>query len=113
MWLLDANMPVKLVRLLKDLGVEADTAVGRGWSGLSNGALVRSAAQAQFRALLTRDRLFGESAARILRRFPDFSIIQVNLPQLRAAQFLAAFEAAWQWSPIVPVPGQTIEWPPL
>jgi hypothetical protein len=30
MWLLDANMPVQLVALLKELGIEADTSVARG-----------------------------------------------------------------------------------
>jgi hypothetical protein len=29
MWLLDANMPVQLVALLKELGIEADSAVAR------------------------------------------------------------------------------------
>jgi hypothetical protein len=28
MWLLDANMPVQLVALLKELGIEADSAAG-------------------------------------------------------------------------------------
>jgi hypothetical protein len=64
MWLLDANMPVQLVALLKELGIEADSAVGRGWNALGNGSLVRAAVQASFTALLTRDRLFGESARR-------------------------------------------------
>ena len=48
MWLLDANMPVQLVALLKDLGVDADSAVARGWNTLSNGSLVAAAAQAKF-----------------------------------------------------------------
>jgi hypothetical protein len=29
MWLLDANMPVQLLELLKELGIEADSAVAR------------------------------------------------------------------------------------
>ena len=48
MWLLDANMPVQLVTLLKELAIEADTAVARGWNTLSNGRLVNAAAQAKF-----------------------------------------------------------------
>jgi len=59
MWLLDANMPIELVALLKELGIEADSTVARGWNSLSNGKLVSAAAQAKFTALLTRDRLFG------------------------------------------------------
>jgi len=39
MWLLDANMPVQLVALLSELGIEADSAVARGWNTLSNGSL--------------------------------------------------------------------------
>ena len=74
MWLLDANMPVQLVALLSDWGIEADSAAGRGWNALSNGRLVSAAARAGFTALLTRDRLFGESAAGALRAYPDFCV---------------------------------------
>ncbi len=35
MWLLDANMPVQLVAMLRELGVEAESAVNRGWNTLS------------------------------------------------------------------------------
>jgi hypothetical protein len=111
MWLLDANMPVQLVALLEELGIEADSAVARGWNALSNGALVSAAVAAKFTALLTRDRLFGESAAQALKVRPEFGIVRVTLPQLRASQFLAAFRAAWQTSRIIPVPGRMIDWP--
>lgn len=94
MWLLDAIMPVQLVALLGELGIEADSAVARGWNALSNGALVSAAVAAKFTALLTRDRLFGESAAQVLKVHHDFGIVRVTLPQLRASQFLAAFRAA-------------------
>ncbi len=64
MWLLDANMDVHLVSVLTSLGIGCDTAGNRGWKTLSNGDLVKVAADAGFRCLLTRDRLFGESASR-------------------------------------------------
>jgi predicted nuclease of predicted toxin-antitoxin system len=111
MWLLDANMPVQLVALLHDLAIEAETAAGRGWNTLSNGRMVSAAARAKFTVLLTRDRLFGEVAAATLRTHPDFCIVRVTLPQLRAAAFVRAFRAAWKESPINPEPGRTIEWP--
>ena len=111
MWLLDANMPVQLVALLKELGIESDSALARGWNTLSNGRLVRMAAEAKFSALLTRDRLFGEAAAGALRSHPDFCVVRVTLPQLRATQFLPAFRAAWQKAQIVPASGRIIEWP--
>jgi Domain of unknown function (DUF5615) len=111
MWLLDANMPVQPIALLTELGVEADSAVARGWNTVSNGSLVRAAVKAKFTALLTRDRLFGESAAQALRAHKDFGIVRVTLPQLRASQFLAAFRTAWQTARIIPAPGQPIESP--
>jgi predicted nuclease of predicted toxin-antitoxin system len=74
MWLLDANMPVQLVALLKELGIEADCAVARGWNTLNNGSLVSAAVQAKFTALLTRDRLFAESSAQALKVHNEFCI---------------------------------------
>lgn len=111
MWLLDANMPIQLVALLKELGIEADSTVARGWNSLSNGKLVSAAAPAKFTALLTRDRLFGESAAQTLKIHNEFSIVRVRLPQLRASQFLTAFRAAWRTAQIIPAPGQIVDWP--
>ncbi|HLX04822.1 MAG TPA: DUF5615 family PIN-like protein [Candidatus Binatus sp.] len=111
MWLLDANLPVQLVELLKELGIEADSAVARGWNTLSNGNLVSAAVQAKFAALLTRDRLFGESASQTLKVHDEFCIVLVRLPQLRASQFVAAFRAVWQTAQIIPVPGRMIDWP--
>jgi len=111
MWLLDANMPVQLVALLGELGIEADSAVARGWNALSNGALVSAAVATEFTALLTRDRLFSESAAQALKVHPEFGIVRITLPQLRPNPFLAAFRAAWQTARIIPAPGQMVEWP--
>jgi predicted nuclease of predicted toxin-antitoxin system len=111
MWLLDANMPVQLVALLRELGIEAESAVDRGWNTLSNGSLVNAATQANFTVLLTRDRLFGQSAASVLRARSEFCVVRVTLPQLRAPQFLQAFGAAWERARIIAAPVQMIEWP--
>ena len=111
MWLLDANMPVQLVALLSDLGVEADSAVARGWNTLSNGSLVSAAVREKFNVLLTRDRLFGESAANALKTNREFCIVRVTLRQLRADAFIQAFQSAWNDARIIPVPGRMIEWP--
>jgi hypothetical protein len=111
MWLLDANMPVQLVALLNELGIEADSAAGRGWNTLSNGSLVSAAVQAKFAAPLTRDRLFGESAAQALKIHNEFGVVRVTLPQLRANQFLQAFHAAWRKTRIEPAAGRLIAWP--
>lgn len=111
MWLLDVNMPRQLKGLLGELGVSVDSVSERGWGALANGDLVQAAARSGFTCLLTRDQLFGESASRSLRRFPEFSIVLVVLPQVRAAQFLEEFTASWAEHPIVPSPGQILSWP--
>jgi hypothetical protein len=92
------------------LGIEVDSAVTRSWNRLSNGQLVSAVAAAKFSVLLTRDQLFGGAAAGALRTYPDFCVVRVTLPQLRANLFLSAFRAAWQAAQIIPVPGRMIEW---
>ena len=111
MWLLDANVPAKLVFLLQEFGIEAVTAQTKGWGGLSNGALLEAASSAGFSCVLTRDRLFGESAARALKKFPAVSVVVINLPQLRERHFLEAFRAAWHTTPALLVPGRVTSWP--
>jgi len=106
MWLLDVNMPRQLRGLLAELGIPAETANARGWGTLVNGQLLEAAADSGFDCLLTRDRLFGESVSKNLKRYPTFSIVAVMLPQVRASQFLASFRAAWEGEPIAPAPGR-------
>ncbi len=112
MWLLDANMDVHLVQTLNELGVACDTASSRGWKAHANGELVSAAVAAGFTCLLTRDRLFGESAARALKAFPKFGIVVVNLPQRRWPEHQKQFMQAWGASSIEPVPGNLVLWPP-
>jgi hypothetical protein len=111
MWLLDVNVPKKVAAVLGELGVQAQTAEARGWNGLTNGRLVETAVEAGFSCLLTRDRLFSESAARALKRFPQFCVVLVTFPQLRGPEFLEQFRLAWLRSPLQPVPGQLLRWP--
>lgn len=81
MWLLDAKMDVHVTSVLTGLGISCDTAGNRGWKTLSNGDLVKAAVDAGFCRMLTRDRLFGESASRALKSFPKFAVVVVNIPQ--------------------------------
>jgi hypothetical protein len=111
MWLLDANMDVHLVAVLADFGISCDTAARRGWKALSNGDLVAAAVAAGFDCLLTRDQLFGESASRALKSFPEFAVVVVALPQQPWRQYRACFMADWANSPICPVPGRLTGWP--
>ena len=111
MWLLDANLDIHLLDLLRDLQVDCDTAENRGWKPLRNGELVAAAVGAGFHTLVTRDRLFAESAARAWRSFPSLSVVIITLPQLRSDRYLAAFASAWDASPITPQPGRIVLWP--
>lgn len=113
MWLLDVNMPKKLAQLLGEFGIESYSADDKGWGGMTNGILVEAAVNAGFDCILTRDRLFGESAARALKRFPAFSVVLVTIPQLRGSAFLEQFRRAWERSPVQPLAGQFLVWPPL
>ncbi len=111
MWLLDGNMDVHLVPVLTEFGIQCDTAANRGWKALSNGDLVAEAAAAGFRCLLTRDELFGKSASRALKSFPQFAVVVISLPQQRWRQYRERFLEAWAASPIRPAPGRLIHWP--
>ena len=111
MWLLDANLDIHVVDLLRSFNVECDSAEHRGWKALRNGELVAAAKNAGFHTLLTRDLLFAESASRAWRNFPDLAIILVTLPQLRSRLYIEAFAAAWQANPIRPKRGKLVTWP--
>jgi hypothetical protein len=63
-------MDVHLASTLASFGIVCDTAGNRGWKALSNGNLIKAAVDAGFQCLLTRDRLFGESASRALAGTP-------------------------------------------
>jgi hypothetical protein len=111
MWLLDANVDVRLAPVFKEWGISCDTVAHRGWKGLSNGEFVATASAQGFRCLLTRDQLFGESASRALKLFPDFPVVVISLPQQRWPEYRRRFLEVWAASPIQPVPGSLIRWP--
>jgi hypothetical protein len=73
--------------------------------------LVSAAVAAGFTCLLTRDQLFGESAARALKSFSAFGVVVVDLPQQRWQAHQEQFIAAWGVRPIEPVAGTLIRWP--
>jgi hypothetical protein len=111
MWLLDANMDVHLVELLRELGISSASATLRGWQALENGALVGAAVSGGFSCLLTRDRLFAESAARALKQFDGFAVVVVQIPQRPWRQYAEEFRCAWNRLPIHPVSGSVVYWP--
>ena len=111
MWLLDANMDVHLACILAGFGIVCDTAGNRSGKALSNGNLVKAAVDTGFQCLLTRDRLFGESASPAHKSFAQFAVVVVNLPQQRWPRYRERFVAQWTERPIEPVVGRLIDWP--
>ncbi len=73
MWLLDKNVPIQLIRLLGEFGIEAVTAEAKNWGALKNGELVSAAAADGISCIVTRDRLFAESATKALKLHPSLS----------------------------------------
>jgi hypothetical protein len=110
-WLLDVNVPTRLVATLAGFGVEAETAAARGWKQLTNGRLIEAAHSAGFSAVITRDQRFGETASQTLKRFPAISLVILTFQQAPASQFLSAFIGAWSKDAIQPIPGKVIFWP--
>ena len=106
MWLLDVNLPTGLLAVLREYGITCDSAANRGWRDLTNGLLAEAAFRAGFRVILTRDRLFGDSADRVLRGLPDLALVVVVLRQARAVPYLATFRAQWGERPIEPEIGR-------
>src|SRR2546428_4351560 len=106
MWLLDVNLPTALLGVLRSRGIDCDAAASRGWRDLTNGLLAEAAFRAGFRVILTRDREFGESAAKVLQMLPELGVVVVRLPQARAAAYVVEFTTRWQTRPIEPVAGR-------
>jgi predicted nuclease of predicted toxin-antitoxin system len=110
-WVLDVNVPVQLAAVLRERGIESETAQQRDWSTLTNGALVHAAVRSGFTCVLTRDTQFAHAAAQALREYPGLAIVLIVLPQLKWPAFAAAFESAWGRSPINAVAGAIRRWP--
>jgi hypothetical protein len=110
-WLLDANIDIKICALLAEFGIPSDSAESRGWKHLSNGQLVSAAVASGFTCLLTRDQLFAESASRALKQFRQFAVVLIQLDQRKRPEYLELFRAAWMRHAIRPKPGSTVVWP--
>jgi predicted nuclease of predicted toxin-antitoxin system len=111
MWLLDANIDVHLASFLNEQGFPVENTKSRNWQALSNGDLVSVAVEAGFTCVLTQDRLFAESAAKALKKFPTFAVVVIRLPQLPWKKYLESFQSHWKKFPIKPKAGQIISWP--
>ncbi len=111
MWLLDANMDVHVLDVLKELGIPCESAIHKSWGKLANGELVSAAVKAGFVCILTHDRAFARSAGASLKEVPNFSIVEIHLPQKPWREYIVQFRESWKREPIVPIPGTVVHWP--
>ena len=65
-----------------------------------------AAVAAGFLCLLTRDHLFGQSASRALKLFPQFGVVVVDVPQQPWDRYRNPFVALWMERIITPIAGQ-------
>jgi hypothetical protein len=110
-WLLDANLDIRVARILLEVGVQSCTAESLGWKALSSGELVSVAVAAGFTCMLTRDGLCAESATRALRQFPEFAVVVIRLPQQKWPAYGDSFRQSWNAGLIIPSRGRAIRWP--
>ena len=110
-WLLDANIDIRVRQILAEYGVESQTAESLGWKRLSNGNLVAAAIGGGFTCLVTRDQLFVQSAGKTLKCFLHFAIVIVNLRQQRWQAYGDSFRREWAREEIRPIPGKAVSWP--
>lgn len=114
-WLVDHNVPQGVFRILKDFGIDTATAEYMGLEELTNGALVRKAAQLGIDCILTQDTTFANDASKALRDNPGICIVVIDtitLPQAPGGQsYLQRFRKAYQAEPIKPSRDKVIRWP--
>ena len=111
MWLLDVNIDLSIIPELVSLGYKAESSIHLGWRELRNGNLLQKAIENNYEVLLTRDKLFYESAAKAFKKNPNFAIVLMNLPQAKSSVYLEKFREAWKHKPIQPIAGTVIHWP--
>ena len=95
--LLDENVPVDVLPILRAAGHEAESVNFLGWKGLKNGELLLRA-QAGYDLFLTRDKDFDTAA---LGRYVTlhFGIVLLAIPQQRGPTYAAAFAQLWPSNP--------------
>jgi len=95
--LLDEDVPVDILPVLRAAQQEAESVNFLGWKGLPNGELL-ARAQAGYDLFLTRDKVFeAEQLGRYVT--PQFGIVLLAIPQQRGADYAAAFAQIWPTDP--------------
>jgi hypothetical protein len=95
--LLDEEVPVDVLPVLRAAQQDAEPVNFLGWKGLPNGVLLVRA-QTGFDLFLTRDKDFDADQ---LGRYvtPQFGIVLLAIPQQRGPDYAAAFAKLWPIDP--------------
>jgi hypothetical protein len=91
--LLDENVPVDILPVLRNSGTDAESVNLLGWKGIQNGDLIVRA-RVQFDLLLTRDKDFDEAYLRQLIT-NTFGIVLPAIPQQPGAGCAESFARLW------------------
>ena len=87
--LLDENVPVDILPVLRNRGIEAQSVNFIGWRRIANGELIMRARQ-QFDLLFTRDKDFDEEYL-TKQITATFGIVLLAIPQQPGPAYAAAF----------------------
>ena len=87
--LLDENVPVDILPVLRGTGIEAESVNFIGWKGLHNGELIMRARE-QFHLLFTRDKDFDEEYLK-KQITATFGIVLLAVPQQPGPAYAKAF----------------------
>ena len=91
--LLDENVPVDILPVLRSAGIEAESVNFIGWKRLQNGELIVRAKE-KFNLLLTRDKDFDEE--HLTKHITaNFGIVLLAIPQQAGPAYAAAFARVW------------------
>jgi predicted nuclease of predicted toxin-antitoxin system len=91
--LLDENVPVDILPVLRAAGIEAESVNFIGWKRIQNGELI-TRARSQFNLLLTRDKDFDEDYLK-KQMTPTFGIVLLAIPQQPGPAYATAFSHVW------------------
>jgi len=95
--LLDENVPIDVIPVLRAAGHHAESVNFLGWKGLENGEVL-ARAKADFDLFLTRDKDFDAAyiASHVTARF---GIVLLRIPQQRGPDYAVAFAGFWPAEP--------------
>jgi predicted nuclease of predicted toxin-antitoxin system len=95
--LLDENVPVDIIPILRARKLEAESVNFIGWKGIQNGDLMNRARE-NFDLLITRDKDFDQEFLR-KQVNENFGIVLLAIPQQPGPAYSQVFASLWPLNP--------------